>query len=410
MPRTDVLIIGAGQAGLSLSHCLARSGIDHVVLERGRIAEAWAGQRWESLRLLTPNWMTRLPGHRYAGRDPDGFMPARAVASLLRRYAERSSAPVLAHTPVRSVVRAEGGYRVETDACVWRARSVVVATGTCHRPRRPGFAAALPRGIVQLDPARYRRPADLPAGGVLVVGGSASGLQLAKEIHASGRPVTLAVGRHVRMVRRYRGRDIFAWFDSAGISAERARAMHDLAAARQQPSMQLSGRGPIDLARLAADGVRVVGRLEAADGGRVSIGAILAEHCSASDARLHRVLARIDRHIAAGGIEAPEDAAAWEIPAHPVSAVRELDLAAEGIRSVMWATGYTRDYPWLRVAVRSPEGEIDQVGGVTAAPGLYTLGLRLQCRRTSNFIDGVGRDAEALTLTVAGFLGARLAA
>jgi putative flavoprotein involved in K+ transport len=196
MPRTDVLIIGAGQAGLALSHCLARSGIDHVILERGRIAEAWAGQRWESLRLLTPNWMTRLPGHRYAGRDPDGFMPARAVASLLRRYAERSSAPVLAHTPVRSVTRAEGGYRVETDACVWRARSVVVATGTCHRPRRPGFAAALPRSIIQLDPARYRRPGDLPAGGVLVAGGSASGLQLAREIHASGRPVTLAGGRH----------------------------------------------------------------------------------------------------------------------------------------------------------------------------------------------------------------------
>jgi putative flavoprotein involved in K+ transport len=408
--RTDVLVIGAGQAGLAMSRCLAARGIEHVVLERGRVAEAWRSQRWDSLRLLTPNWMTRLPGHRYAGPDPDGFMSARALAGLLERYAASGGAPVVAGVEVRALTGGPGGYRVASDAGVWTARAVVIATGACQRARRPGLAGALPRGIRQLDAVGYRRPGDLPAGGVLVVGGSASGLQIAQEIHASGRPVTLAAGRHVRMVRRYRGRDIFAWLDAAGISAEPARRMPDLAAARRQPSMQLSARGPIDLARLAAEGVRVTGRVEAADGGRLMLGGELAGHCAASDARLHRVLARIDAHIAAAGIEAPADPAAWQIPTHPTSAAGSLDLAAEGIRSVIWATGYARDYGWLAVPVLDPAGEIVHERGMTAAPGLYVLGLRLQCRRTSNFIDGVGRDAEALAVAIARFLGARLAA
>jgi putative flavoprotein involved in K+ transport len=410
MPRTDVLIIGAGQAGLAMSHCLAARGIAHVVLERGRIAESWRSERWDSLRLLTPNWMTRLPGHRYAGADPDGFMPGQAITALLDGYAAKTAAPVLAHTPVRAVTAIAGGYSIDTDDGPWRARAVVVATGACNRPRRPGFAARLSSRIVQMDTFSYRRPGDLPAGGVLGVGGSASGLQLAQEIHASGRPVTLAAGRHVRMVRRYRGRDIFAWMDAAGITAERAHRMPDLAAARRQPSMQLSGQGPIDLARLSARGIRVIGRVEGADGVRLALGDNLARDCAASDARLHRVLARIDAHIAAAGLSAPRDPVAWEVPVHPEGGERRLDLAAEGIGAVVWATGYARDYGWLRVPVLDAEGEVVHDGGVTAAPGLYVLGLRIQCRRTSNFIDGVGRDAEALAAAVAGFLRARIAA
>ncbi len=272
MQRTDVLVVGAGQAGLAMSHCLSARGIAHVVLERGRVGESWRSERWDSLRLLTPNWMSRLPGHGYSGPDPDGFMARDEVIAMLDDYARRSRAPVVGRAPVRALAAAGDGYRVETEAGGWLARAVVVATGACGRPRLPGFAAALPAGVVQVTPDGYRRPADLPDGGVLVVGGSSTGLQLAQEIHASGRPVTLAVGRHLRMVRRYRGRDIFAWLELAGITGESWRRVPDIAAARRQPSMQLSGRGRLDLAGLAAEGVRVTGRLKGIDGARLVLG------------------------------------------------------------------------------------------------------------------------------------------
>jgi putative flavoprotein involved in K+ transport len=408
--RTDVLVIGAGQAGLAMSQCLGGLGIDHAVVERGRVAESWRSARWDSLRLLTPNWMTRLPGHRYDGPDPDGFMDRDAVVALLDGYAASVAAPVVGNTRVHAVTRSEGGYMVETDRGAWRPRAVVVATGACGRAHRPGFASALPADIVQVDSTGYRRPDDLPAGGVLVVGGSSTGLQLAQEIHASGRPVTLAAGRHTRMVRRYRGRDIFAWLEAAGITRESWRQSPDLAAARRQPSMQLSGSGPIDLARLAATGIRVTGRVTGADGARLTLGDNLAADCAASDARLHRVLRRIDAHVAAAAIAAPADPEAWETPAHPVSAACGLDLRADGIRSVVWATGFARDHGWLHVPVCDAAGDIVHTGGVTAAPGLVVLGQRFQCHRASNFIDGVGRDAEDLARHLADFLGARLAA
>ncbi len=410
MQRTDVAIIGAGQAGLAMSACLHARGIAHVVLERGRVGESWRSARWDSLRLLTPNWMTRLPGHRYAGPDPDGFMDCAGVVDLLDSYAAGQAAPVVETTEVRAVTTSGDGYLVETDRGAWRPRAVVAATGACGRPRRPAFAPALPSDVLQVDPSAYRRPADLPEGGVLVVGGSSTGLQLAQEIQASGRPVTLAAGRHTRMLRRYRGRDIFAWFEAAGITHESWRQATDLEAARRHPSMQLSGGGPIDLARLAAAGVRVVGRVEAADGARLALGDSLAADCAASDARLRRVLRRIDDHIAMAGIDAPADPEARTAPPHPVSTARSLDLRAEGIRTVIWATGYAPDHRWLRVPVCDATGQIVHAGGITAAPGLVVLGQRFQCHRASNFIDGVGRDAEDLARHLAAHLGARLAA
>ena len=359
MPRTDVLIIGAGQAGLAMSRCLAARGIEHVLLERGRVAEAWRSERWDLLRLLTPNWMTRLPGHRYDGPDPDGFMCGRAVAGLLDRYAASFAAPVLAHTPVRALAAVDGGYRAETDAGAWTARAVVVATGACHRARRPAFAAALPRGIVQLDPMSYRRPGDLPAGGVLVVGGSASGLQLAQEIHASGRPVTLAAGRHVRMVRRYRGRDIFAWMDAAGISAERARAMPDLrggAAAAVDAALGPGADRPgaARRRRRPRHRPRRGRRRREAGAGRRPRRALrrlgrAASPGAGADRRAHR---------RRPGSRRPRTRRRGRSRRIRRAPARRLDLTAEGIRSVIWATGYARDYGWLRVPVLDAEGEI----------------------------------------------------
>jgi putative flavoprotein involved in K+ transport len=396
MRTTDVLIVGAGQAGLALSACLAQDGIEHVLIERGRVAERWRSERWESLRLLTPNWMTRLPGHSYAGPDPEGFMGRDEVVGLLEEYAAAIAAPVEEGTTVVSVRPAEDGFRVETDRGAWRARAVVVATGACDLPAVPGWAAALAPEIEQVVPSAYRNPAQLPAGGVLVVGASATGVQLAREIHASGRPVTLAVGRHVRMPRRYRGRDIMEWMDRAGILDEPWHAVPDLAAARRQPSLQLSGAADgagLDLMMLRAMGVRLAGRAERAEGWRVALGPDLEAECADAERRRRRVLARID---AVAG-DAPEDPAAWEAPVLPRAAARMLDLKAEGIATVVWATGYRQDHGWLRVPGVGGDGALAHAGGRTAWPGLCVIGLPFLQRRSSTFIDGVGRDAEAIT-------------
>jgi putative flavoprotein involved in K+ transport len=299
--QTDTLVIGAGQAGLAISSCLSALGIDHVLIERGRVAERWCSQRWDSLRLLTPNWMTRLPGYAYSGPDPEGFMARDEVAAFLSKYGEHSRAPVFCHTRVERVSHTLGGYLVTTDRGNWIARSVVLATGACDHAAIPEMARNLPGDIRQISPSDYSRPDCLPAGGVLVVGASATGIQLADEISRSGRDVTLAAGRHVRMPRRYRGRDIMDWMDASGFLNQTADSVRDLASARRQPSLQLAGgRGnaALDLHALQSRGVRITGRAARADGTRMFFEPDLATQCAASEARRQKVLAMIDTHIA----------------------------------------------------------------------------------------------------------------
>ena len=394
MRTTDAIVIGAGQAGLAMSHCLAARGIGHLVLERGRVAERWRSERWDSLRLLSPNWMTRLPGWTYRGADPEGFMTMPEVIGFLEGYA--AAAPVETGVAVEAVKLTGGGYRLDTSAGVFAARAVVIATGQCDLPFIPAMAAALPKAVHEVTPSSYRNPAMLPAGGVLVVGASASGVQLAEEIHRSGRPVTLAVGRHTRLPRRWRGRDILDWMDRAGVLSERAEQVRDLAAARAQPSLQLVGRpdhASLDLGTLRDIGVRVVGRAAGIAGGRVLLQDDLAETTAAAERTLERLLARI------GPVADAEDAPD-EPPPPPLTRFAPsppaIDMAAEGIRSVLWATGFRRNYAWLQVPVLNAAGEIRHHGGITPAPGLYVLGLRFLRRRNSNFLDGVGADAEAL--------------
>ena len=401
MQRSDVVIIGAGQAGLAMSYCLRQLGIDHVLLERGGVAERWRSEAWDSLRLLTPNWMTRLPGATFAGQDPDGFMPARALADHLGAYAASFGAPVACATAVESVRLTNGGYHVTTSGGEWRARAVVIATGDCQRPLIPPIARGLPPDVLQMSPAGYRNPAALPAGDVLVVGASASGVQIADEIRACGREVVLAVGRHTRVPRRYRDHDIMAWMDSVGILARRAETVPDLARARRQPSLQLLG-GPdgraVDLPALRARGVRLAGRVAAIDGRSIHFADDLAATTREADAKMERLLAAIDRFAApvVGALAGARAAA--ERPASSVveQPTRRVEAGPGGIRTVIWATGYRRDYPWLDVPVRDPHGEIAHAGGITPAPGLYVLGLRFLRRRNSSFIDGVGRDAEEI--------------
>jgi putative flavoprotein involved in K+ transport len=398
MRRTDVVIVGGGQAGLAMSRCLVDRGIEHVVLERGRIAERWRSERWDSLRLLTPRWQARLPGWRYRGPEADGFMTRDEVVDYLDGYARSFAAPIESGVAVSAVERGAAGFRVTTSRGSWSARAVVVATGHCDVPFVPPIAAGLPHDVAQVVPTRYRNPDRLPEGGVLVVGASSTGVQLAAELQRAGRQVTLAAGKHVRLPRRYRGRDVMWWLDAAGVLDERAEDVADLEAARRQPSLQLVGSDDhrtIDLGTLRALGVRLAGRVVGAEGGRVLLGDDLARSVAAAEGRLTRLLRRIDAHVerrAAADVPPAEPIAPIALPRAPTA----LDLRAEGIRTVVWATGYRRRYPWLHLPVLDARGEIHHAGGVTPEPGLYVLGLQFLRRRNSSFLDGVGADADAV--------------
>jgi putative flavoprotein involved in K+ transport len=409
MRSTQAVIIGAGQAGLAISRCLQDRSIDHVVLERGRVAERWRSERWDSLRLLSPNWQTRLPGYRYGGHDPDGYMTMGQVVRYFEAYARSFDAPVEGETTVLRVEREDGGgYRVDTDRGAWRAPCVVIATGHCDVPSVPDFATRLWPGIQQVAPVRYRNPDQLPGGAVLVVGASASGVQLADELRAAGRKVLLSAGRHTRLPRRYRGRDILRWLDAMGILDETTDQVWDLEASRRAPSFQLVGRpdhSSLDLGILQARGVRLLGTTVDADGARLALCDDLEATIARSDAKLTRLLSRIETFVAraglAGEVQDPEP-----IPlVQPEPAPTELDLRAEGVSTVIWATGFLRRYDWLRVPVLDARGELRHSGGVTDSPGLYAIGLRFLRRRNSNFIDGVGADAFELSAHIAGHLG-----
>jgi putative flavoprotein involved in K+ transport len=412
LPRAgavDAVVVGAGHAGLAMSRCLAELGIDHVVLERGEVANAWRRERWDSLRLLTPNWQTRLPGYRYDGPEPDGYMTAGEVADLIQRYAALSGAPVVTGTRVTSVRWGLGEYRVATERGEWHCRAVVIASGTHAAAVTPPFAASLPASIATLTAQRYRNPSQLDGRGVLIVGASASGVQLADEIERSGRPVTLAVGEHVRMPRVYRGLDIQWWLDAAGVLDERYDDVeHDLARARRVPSPQLIGtpeRRTLDLNALAGRGVRIVGRLVGINDGKALFSGALRNHCALADLKLGRLLERIDSWADATGkssdVGPAERFAPTTVPERPRLSI---DLEREGIGTVISAAGYRPSYDWLHVPVLDRKGQLRHDGGVVAAPGLYALGLPFMRRRKSSFIHGAEDDARDLSRHLAAFL------
>jgi putative flavoprotein involved in K+ transport len=393
MHRVETLVVGAGQAGLAVSRCLTGQGADHVIVERGRIAQRWRSARWESLRLITPNWMTRLPAWSYSGTDPDGYMAAPELVGYLEDYAGSFAAPVHENTTVERVEASGGGLRVVTDQRTWLAANVIVATGTENRPYVPPFASGIGPGVHQLTASRYRGPHEIPDGGVLVVGASASGVQIADELRRAGRPVTISVGRHSRVPRRYRGRDILWWMERAGILGHTIDTMRDARSARSAPSLQLTGRSdhPVGLDALAARGVTLAGRLVAADGHRLSFADDLPASISAAQERMERMLRTIDAYICrsgerAGPADPPPPPAAGDGPAR-------LDLARAGVTNVIWATGYRPAYPWLRVPALDRHGQIAHRRGVTGVPGLYVLGLKFLYRRDSTYVDGVRHDA-----------------
>jgi putative flavoprotein involved in K+ transport len=391
-------VIGAGHAGLAASRLLTERSIDHVVLERGEIANSWRRERWDSLRLLTPNWQSRLPGHAYDGSDPDGYMTAGEVAAFIDRYAALSQAPVRTSTTVTSLTRVDDGYRLQTTTGELAARTVVIASGACNLPSVPAVHAALPSSIAQFTTFDYRKPADLPDGGVLVVGPSATGLQLASEIHQSGRPVTISVGEHVRLPRTYRGRDVLWWMDRSGVWNQRYDEVDDLQRARNLPSPQLVGtpeRTTLDLNALGSMGVQIVGRLSAVRDGRALFSGGLRNLFALADLKMNRLLDTFDQWGAAHPRETDATAPPerFEPTRVPESSPWQLDLNDGRIRSVVWATGYHPDYRWLHVPVLDEKGHLRHDGGVVESPGLYALGLPLLRRRKSTFIHGIEDDA-----------------
>lgn len=413
MNAVDVVVIGAGHCGLAMSRVLAERSIDHVVLERGEVGNAWRHERWDSLRLLTPNWMCRLPGQAYEGADPDGYMGAADVAAFIAGYAVRSHAPVRTHTTVRRVAREAAGasdpYVVHTDRGMWRCRAVVLATGACSRPQVPALAADVPPTVAQWTTHSYRRPGDLGEGGVLVVGASATGLQLALEIRRSGRRVLLASGEHVRMPRLYRGRDVQWWLLSSGVLDQRIEAMDDPLRARRLPSPQLVGsddRATLDLNAVQRAGVEVRGRLAAVRGDKALFSGSLANVCALADLKMNRMLDGFDAWAHEQGIDGEVGPVQrFEATAVPAPPRLEAQLGSE-FRTIVWATGYRPDYGFLDVPIAfDRNGQLRHDRGiVNESPGLYVLGLPFLRRRKSSFIHGAEDDVREIAARLAGHL------
>jgi putative flavoprotein involved in K+ transport len=402
----DVVVIGAGHSGLSVSHCLSARSIDHVLLERGDVANSWRRERWDSLRLLTPNWLSILPGYRYAGAAPDDYMSVDEVVAFITGYATVAAAPVQTQTTVTSVTCPDGGYRVGTDRGTWTCRALVVASGACNLPLVPAVSEAVPKSVAQLTARDYRNPRQLEPGGVLVVGASATGLQLADEIGRAGHEVTLAVGEHVRLPRVYRGRDIQWWMQATGVFDQKYDEVDDLVRARGVPSPQLVGsraQAFMDLNALTDRGVRITGRLAGIRDGKAQFSGSLKNVCALADLKMNRLLGAIDEWAESRGYDGAA-AERFEPTRVPRASCLGLDLTDGRTRTVLWATGYRPDYSWLRLPVLDRKGCIRHDGGIGTLPGLYVTGLPFLRRRKSSFIHGAEDDARDLTDHLASWL------
>lgn len=402
----DTLVIGAGQAGIAMSGHLGRRGLPHLVLERHRIAERWRSERWRSLVANGPAWHDRFPGLDFAdavpGVDPDGFARAGEVVAYLEAYARQVAAPIRCGVAVTAVRRAADGntFRVETSDGVIEARNVVAATGPFQRPVVPDLvpASASP---MQIHSAAYREPGQLPPGAVLVIGAGSSGSQIADELLRAGRRVFLSVGPHNRPPRRYRGRDYCWWLGVLGKWGVKTPAP-----GTEHVTIAVSGAGggqTVDFRRFAARGMVLLGRAQGHADGVMRFAPDLARNIARGDADYLSVLDEADAYAAREGLDLPEEPDARRLDPDPpcmTDPIRELDLAAAGIGTIIWATGYALDFGWLQVDAFDAQGRPVHRDGVSAVPGLYFLGLPWLTSRSSSFIWGVWRDAGMLAAQI----------
>ncbi len=403
----DVVVVGAGHNGLAMSAQLSRRAINHVVLERGAIGESWRRQRWNSFTLLTPNWQTKLPGASYEGDDPDGFMSAAELVAFLETYADSVDAPVEAEVTVLSVRAARAGYEVVTDQGAWHCACVVVASGFNTLPAIPAFADSVPSKIEQVDPLRYKAPNELPAGGVLVVGAGATGLQLAEEIQASGRSVTLSVGEHVRLPRLYRGKDIQFWMELIGRLDEHHEEVDEILKARKGASPQLIGtpeRRSLGLNELVESGVQIRGRLGAIRNGVAMFSGGLRNHCALADQKMTRLLDEIDAWIDEKGVKDASPSERFAPTMVAKGTPLTLDLNEGNIESIIWATGLRPDHSWLDLEIFGENQQVVHCGGVAESPGLYLLGANFLRRRRSSFIHGAESDTDEIADHLSNYL------
>lgn len=396
--KVEVLVVGAGQAGVAMSEHLSDCGVPHLVVERNRIAERWRSERWDSLVANGPAWHDRFPGMTFAGIHPDAFAPKESVADYFVAYAEKIAAPIRCGVEVREVRRNDGrpGFRVETSAGLIEAAYVVAATGPFQRPVTPAIVPEA-AGVVQIHSNAYRNPGQLPEGAVLVVGAGASGVQIAEELQRAGKRVYLSVGPHDRPPRSYRGRDYVWWLGVLG--------QWDVAAVEpgtEHVTISVSGAyggHTIDFRRLAAQGMALVGLTKSYENGVLHFAPDLAENLARGDANYLSVLDAADAYVARNGLDLPEEPEARRIepdPACVTDPLLELDLAQAGITAIVWATGYALDFGWLKVDAFDDQGRPKHRRGVSAEPGVYFLGLPWLSRRGSSFIWGVWHDAKFL--------------
>lgn len=398
-PRLEAVVIGAGQGGLATSYLLRQLGIDHVVLERSAVAASWRERRWDSFCTVTPNWSIALPGAEYAGGDPDGFLTRDELVGHFERWAESFAAPLRCGVEVRAVRPDGDGFAVETDAGVWRAENVVVATGTYQAPHIPPVADRLPGRVKQITADDYKRPDMLAPGGVMVVGAGQTGCQIAEELHEAGRDVWLCVGRAGRLPRRWRGRDCIAWQRDMGY-LDRTPAMLESPRLRFRADPHLTGR-TLSLHDFHRRGIRLLGRLVGCSGERARFDGGLHGEMRFADEFCERITAEFDRHIEKHGIDAPPPTAEERAGGPPEDGAmpeirRELDLAGAGIANVVWATGYRYDFSWIEAPVLDGAGYPVAPGGVSAWPGLYFTGLNWMTWRKSGILWGVGDDARSV--------------
>ena len=402
----SVIIIGGGQAGLSMSYCLKKRGINHVVLEKNRLAESWRSKRWDSFCLVTPNWQCKLPGYSYDGDDPRGFMKKDDIVAFIERYARSFDPPLKEGVTVNRLLRLEsGGFQIGTSEGDFTAGSVVIATGGYHHGIIPRVAERLPETIRQLHSSEYRNADTLPPGDILVVGSGQSGCQIAEDLHLAGRRVHLCVGGAPRTARRYRGKDVVDWLDEMKYYDKPFHEHPLKERVRARANHYVTGRDggrDIDLRKFALEGMQLYGRMLEIKGSTIRFADDLEANLDQADAVSESIKDTIDKFIASNGIEAPHEERYVPVWQPNGSARTELDYVASGISAVIWSVGFKTDYAWIEVPVFDGKGYPAHHRGVTTCPGVYFLGLPWQHTWGSGRFSGIARDAEYLAEHIEG--------